>query len=514
MSKIYRNNGNNTFSEQTSIILTGVSYSSVAWADYDNDSDMDILLCGSGITKIYRNNGDNTFTDQASLSLTGVTDGAVAWGDYDSDRDLDVLLTGRVGSSGIAQVYHSNGNSTFTEVTSISLTGVYNSSVAWGDYDNDGDLDIILAGNTGVEKVTKIYRNDGGNSFSEQTTILLTGVSFGSAIWADIDNNGRLDILLSGSSAGSNISKIYLNNYPTTNTPPSVPANLSASTEGLVVTFTWNKSTDNETPQNGLRYNLCIGSSPNSVNSLSPMSDRNTGFRRVINLGNTNNRNSWTIKGLIEGTYFWSVQAIDNSFSGTGFAPEQSFVLAVPVELVAFALNVDNNSVEIYWKTATEINSYGFEIERSMNGSDFNKIAFVAASGNSNSPKEYSFVDNYLLNGNYFYRLKQIDADGQFKYSEIKSVQILTIENYALMNNYPNPFNPSTTIEFQIPERNFVTLKICDMLGTEVATLINEEKPMGKYEINFDASKLSSGMYVYILQAGDFREMKKMILLK
>ena len=330
---IYRNDGNNTFVVQT--YLTGVGYSSVAWGDYDNDGDLDILLTGedeprNAVSKVYRNNGNNTFTEQTSISLAGVSSSSVAWGDYDNDGDLDILLTGSDFGIPVSKIYSNDGNNTFTEQTSISLTGVQNSSAAWGDYDNDGDLDILLTGSDFGIPVSKIYSNDGNNTFTEQTSIDLIPVQSGSVAWGDYDNDGDLDILLTGYTLGwVNVTKIYRNNNNTLNTLPAVPSNLLAVISGEDVALSWDKSTDNETPQNGLRYNLVIGTTPDAVNILSPMSDRNTGYRRVINLGNTNHNNSWTIKGLDLGqTYYWSVQATDNAFAGSDFAPEQSFSLS------------------------------------------------------------------------------------------------------------------------------------------------------------------------------------------
>ena len=333
VSKIYHNNGDNTFTEQTLISLSGVAGSSVALGDYDNDGDLDILLTGSynsvRVSKIYRNNGDNTFTEQTSISLTSVDYGSVAWGDYDNDGDLDILLTGAMGIEAVSKIYRNNGDNTFTEQTSISLIEVSSSSVAWGDYDNDGDLDILLTGGSYNGPISKIYRNNGDNTFTEQTSISLTGVGASSVAWGDYDNDGDLDILLTGGSSGGIVSKIYRNNNSTANTLPTSPTNLTTTVNnGQDVTFSWSKSTDNETPQNGLRYNLVIGTSPGAVNTLSPMSDRATGYRRIISLGNTNHNNSWTIKGLELGIYYWSVQAIDNAFAGSNFTTEKSFAIS------------------------------------------------------------------------------------------------------------------------------------------------------------------------------------------
>ncbi len=370
VSKIYRNNGDNTFAEQTSISLTGVYYSSVAWGDYNNDGYLDILLTGNGISKIYQNNRNNSFTEQISITLPGVSNSSIAWGDYDNDGDLDIILTGFDGSSRITKIFRNNGDNSFTDQSSIIFAGYSQGSVAWGDYDNDGDLDLLLAGAGGSTDlhrnngdntftaqasfpfatscsivwgdydndgdldilltgsgISKIFRNDGDNTFTEQTSISLIGVYYSSATWGDYDNDGDLDILLTGYDGSNPVSKIYRNNNITANTTPSVPTNLSSVVNENDVTFSWNKSTDTETPQNGLKYNLVIGTSPNAVNTFSPMSDRSTGYRRVINLGNTNHNNSWTIKGLPYGDYYWSVQAVDNVFAGSNFAPEKRFAI-------------------------------------------------------------------------------------------------------------------------------------------------------------------------------------------
>lgn len=213
ISKVYRNNGNNTFSD-LSAGLTGVYFGAVAWGDVDNDSDLDILLTGfdgaDRISRIYRNNGNSTFTD-IHAALTGVYFSAVAWGDTDNDGDLDVLLTGHDGTNTpVAKVYRNNGNSTFTDLN-IELPGVQVGAVAWGDADNDGDLDILLTGSSLGGRVARIYRNEGNGSFTDMNAGL-TGVSRGAVAWGDADNDGDLDVLLSGDNGSAAITKIYRNN--------------------------------------------------------------------------------------------------------------------------------------------------------------------------------------------------------------------------------------------------------------------------------------------------------------
>ncbi len=210
----------------------------------------------------------------------------------------------------------------------------------------------------------------------------------------------------------------------------------------------------------------------------------------------------------------------------------------LPVELISFSANVVNESVMLNWQTATEINNYGFEIQRQnvenwhahSTTIDWQTIGFVEGHGNSNSPKEYLFIDTDIsvagqnpqmgaYCGNY--RLKQIDIDGKFEYSEIVTVETRHASSlpteFALYQNYPNPFNPTTKIKYSIPSlahRERVLLKIYDILGNEIATLVNEEKPPGVHEVEFDGSKYSSGIYFYRLQSGSFTATKKLILVK
>ncbi len=202
-----------------------------------------------------------------------------------------------------------------------------------------------------------------------------------------------------------------------------------------------------------------------------------------------------------------------------------------PVELASFSANASNNSVILSWITATELNNSGFEIERcalSAGRQAWSKIGFVNGNGTTSEPHSYSFADENISSGNpayrtgrYSYRLKQIDFDGTFSYSNIIEIDLSLPQTFSLKQNYPNPFNPSTTIKYSIPsvisteERNLdIALIIYDVLGREVATLVNENKPAGNYTINFNASELTSGVYFYRIQAGDYVETKKMILLK
>jgi hypothetical protein len=186
----------------------------------------------------------------------------------------------------------------------------------------------------------------------------------------------------------------------------------------------------------------------------------------------------------------------------------------VPVELTSFDYTVSAGNVNLNWKTATEINNRGFEIQRSRNKSDWATIGYVDGNGTTTGPNEYTYTDEPLANGTYYYRLKQFDFDGHFEYSKTIEVDLRIIKNFALEQNYPNPFNPTTTIGFELPTASNVIIKVFDVLGSEVATLVNSKMPAGIHEVRFDGSKEGSGIYIYRMTTNNFSVTKKMILMK
>ena len=217
-------------------------------------------------------------------------------------------------------------------------------------------------------------------------------------------------------------------------------------------------------------------------------------------------------------SFWFTTEYIGTSGSRKTHISKFVFDTPTPVELTSFTSTVNSNSVNLKWETATEVDNYGFNIERSLCDTNaiknWKKIGFVAGHGNSSSPKKYSFVDNDPVGGNKFqYRLKQIDTDGSYDYSEVIEAYITT-SDYVLEQNYPNPFNPSTTIKFTLPVESRVKINVYNSLGQLVATLVDREMQSGYHEINFDGTGLASGVYLYQLQTGEFALIKKMLLLK
>jgi hypothetical protein len=188
----------------------------------------------------------------------------------------------------------------------------------------------------------------------------------------------------------------------------------------------------------------------------------------------------------------------------------------LPVELTSFTAKAFVGKVQLDWTTATEINNSGFEIERSFDGNTFSAVGFVRGNGTTTEPRSYSFTDDIQVNGiqTIYYRLKQVDFNGSVNYSEVVSVVPEIPIEYALGQNYPNPFNPSTKIKYSVPQNGLVSIVVYDLTGQKIATLLNEVKEPGNYDIDFNAAGLSSGVYFYRMTAGNFTQVHKMSILK
>jgi Lamin Tail Domain/Secretion system C-terminal sorting domain len=189
----------------------------------------------------------------------------------------------------------------------------------------------------------------------------------------------------------------------------------------------------------------------------------------------------------------------------------------LPVELSYFESIVAGNKVHLRWKTDTEINNFGFEIERSSSNDGYEKwerVGFAAGNGNCDSPREYFFTDLPSGGKEFRYRLKQIDFSGVTEYSKDIEAVLGELGDFRLGQNYPNPSNPSTRISYTIPEKTLVKLRVYDILAREVEVLVNKEQAAGIYEVSLDGNSLGSGTYFYKLEAGGFTEVKKLVLVK
>jgi predicted nucleotidyltransferase len=430
ISRLYRNDGGNFTDANAG--LPGVSMGSVAWGDYDNDGDLDILLTGwtgtAPLSRVYRNDG-GSFTD-IGAGLPGVYFGSVAWGDYDSDGDLDVVMTGWTGTEATSRVYR-NDAGTFADL-GAGLPGVELGSAAWGDYDDDGDLDLLLTGSTGSEFISRLYRNDSTSFVDIGAEFLgMPGVYQSSGVWGDYDEDGDLDILLTGTASNwEPLTRLYRNNALIRNAPPTAPTNLRGVLGGGTLRLDWDAANDDRTPTGGLTYNLRVGTTPGGSEILSPMAG-GTGLRRVVQLGNASHRLTWTLTNpafLGDSRIYWSVQALDASYAGSAFANER---VDVPTGV-----------------------------------------------GELPVPRRF-----------------------------------------ALGANTPNPFNPATAISYDLPVYVRVRLEIFDAKGQRVRTLVDERQSAGSHDVSWDGAddrgrKVGSGVYLYRLTAGSFDKTRRMTLVK
>jgi len=314
------------------IALEALKDADAEWGDYDRDGDLDVLL--SGFTNasvkrvmVYKNllveSGAASFESAYTTTPQVLKRGA--WVDYDQDGDLDFSLAN--------DIYENTGAS-FVE-KNFGIPDTYNGDSAWGDFDNDGDLDLLLTGEQSSIPVAKIYRND--FVFPVRTFVDISesdiikpfvGLKNSAVAWGDYDADGDLDILMAGlTSGGVATTKLYRNNTSTTNGLPAAPVNLATVVTDNNVKLTWNLSTDAETGVNALTYNIMMGPTVGSIATVSPMSMVSNGRRLMPAVGKINSNTNWTMVGLPLGTYNWKVQAIDQTFKGSVFSANASFTV-------------------------------------------------------------------------------------------------------------------------------------------------------------------------------------------
>lgn len=328
-SRIHRNDGAGSFS----LVDVGIAGARgpLFWADYDNDGDMDVLATGGSawrdshpVTVLCRNDS-GAFVD-SGIVLPQVQGAHADWGDFDADGDLDLVLAGTQDSGdGLIGLFRNTGNG-FTQIA-LSVGTTYCRGVGWGDYDNDGDIDLAIAGPGGTYGV-KLLENQNGMLTDSGLSVDARGL--GSLNWGDYNNDGRLDMIAAGTDVLYGSSRhLYTNNLDVLpNIPPSAPSGLQAAKDSGSIRFSWQPADDAQTPSAALSYNLRVGTAPGKQDVMPAMADPVTGFRRIVALGNVNTNLSWTLRNMPPGVYYWSVQAIDAAYAGGAWAPDEVIVTA------------------------------------------------------------------------------------------------------------------------------------------------------------------------------------------
>ncbi|MFA6468516.1 MAG: T9SS type A sorting domain-containing protein [Bacteroidota bacterium] len=328
----------------------------------------------------------------------------------------------------------------------------------------------------------------------------------------DIDTTSSQIIIAGGFSTIDAASRNYL-------------ASFNRSTKNLSI---WNPNADGDV--------LCIGTSPNGVvyaggyfTTIGGAS--RSGAAAIDADGITTTWDPQLTNADLQSILFSSATEqvyLGGNFDYVGTIEYGNFTVvsdpynvALPVELVSFTAVLQRNKIELLWKTATEADNYGFEIERrsinhgNSNNDDWKNVGFVKGNGTSNAPNEYSFTDTNVPSGRFAYRLKQVDRDGTFAYSqEVESGSALMPSRPTLHQNFPNPFNPSTSIQYDLPVRSHITVRIYDSIGRLVSELESGVKEAGRYSTTFNGSQLASGIYFIRMRAGNEMQIKKMQLIK
>jgi hypothetical protein len=330
--QFYEGDGKGGFTLGANVLLPGGG-GSVAWGDYDSDGYLDLAIGGYTVnmpfTQVYEGDGTGGFTLDANAIPSGVG-GSVAWGDYDSDGHLDLVIGGKEAM----QVYAGDGTGGFTLNNKAFLTAIDFSRLAWGDCNSDGHLDLVISGRevTSGNRVTQVYTGDANGGFTLDANASLTGVLYSSVAWGDYNNDGRLDLVISGNetfSPDTQVTQVFQNTSGVlANSAPAAPTSLATSfPSSTSATFSWDAATDAETASAGLTYALRVGTTPGGADVVNPMANLSTGQRTISSFGLIQGT-SYTLTGLTAGkTYFWGVQAIDSGLEGGAFAAEQSATL-------------------------------------------------------------------------------------------------------------------------------------------------------------------------------------------
>jgi enediyne biosynthesis protein E4 len=464
---LYLNNGDKTFTFQSGIqMTTESSYSETgSWGDYNNDGFLDLYVCNSGGSLknfLYKNNGDGTFIkiDQPFLNQTFASRN-IDWVDFNNDGHIDIFVTNENNQN--ENLYLNNGDGTFSiaNVPSLLQNGGSTAGSNWEDFDNDGDFDVLLV-NWGNQH-NQLFINNEDETFTKLNEPPFTtdiSNSFGSSV-GDIDNDGDLDIIIARAfTTLKTANYLYLNNN-----------------DG---TFT--KSNDSVVQDSGWTYGVAFGDYDNDGwLDLFQARCYNENENNVLNRNN-------------EGTNNWIMLNLE------GVLSNKSAIGAI----VKLKAEISGNSVWQMRKVVGQNGYCGQNLQIHFGLGDATQIDSLVIQWPSGIIQN---VEGLNINN---YNIVVEDTNTVSVNNESGQSQM----GFHLYQNYPNPFNPSTTISWQSPMDSKQVLKVFDVLGNEIITLVDEEKEFGYYEINFNSVGLPSGIYFYSLNAGAFHETKKMILLR
>lgn len=540
---VLKNNGDGTFAAKAEYSAGGKPRGLSA-ADFNGDGHVDLVTaCFFPESKIsvLINNGDGTYASSVSYGSAAKPDG-VATADIDGDGDMDILAA--CSDANAVYILKNAGDGTFGNGESKG-TGGYPSDVVATDLDRDGSMDLVSSNYSGGS--ISIIMNNSGNNASSGTFTNVT-YSAPTSLSGDLEVSGTLTVSAQINTGGNTI------DLGSTGT-------LTGETPANYIVGTIQTSREITSSQSNIG-GLGISIDPQSNNLGNTVIKRETGTSEhqdaiqqiwtitpqtqpsgpvtVTLTWPSTNDNGVNLADLVvfksgDGGENWDIVTAEintstdprtATFTITSFS---IFTLgessSLPVELASFSIDVNGPAVHLKWMTSTETNNSGWEVEMKTSGSvveqsrnhteesSWEKVGFVAGKGTTTDAQTYSYTVSGIKANRAEFRLKQIDTDGSFTYSPILSVD-LKPSDYELAQNFPNPFNPVTMISYQVPVSGEVSLKVYDVTGRLVSTLVNQSVEAGFHSVSFNASGLSSGLYFYVLEAGSFRSVKKLTLLK
>ncbi len=501
--KVYENMGD-TLVESANFRINTLINGTLKWGDYDGDQDLDLVQTGWYYdfgtsqdvygTYIYRNDVDS-LTLLKGPDIMGITYGSAEWGDYDKDGDLDLLVSGSIGngssSTGFFGIYRNDGIDNFNRVAGDGLSvRVYGKS-KWGDFDNDGDLDVLISGRSqnGPNGFTELYKNTNGE-FSLFTT--LCNVQATTLDFVDYDKDGDLDVFLMGSANYTVQTKLFKNTANKSNQKPDPPTGLKAEVYKNQVRLYWNPSNDDHTVSKSLSYNLAIGSLAGNADFMEPNSNLTTGYHKLVRPGNTSLDTCWNLNFTYTGKYFWKVQAIDDCFAGSAFSATGSFVVGSPYVFTEPASGITYYDADLNGKVNPFNLSTNVFFEYGTDSIHLTTTDAEIYQGDSMfNVKRH--IQNLVHDTVYYYRIKAINEADTVSglFVSFRTATDGIYENLREIFVYPNPCTGIIRLNLTgLPEGNIF---IYDQSGRKRMELSSKELLNSKY---IDISNFESGIYI------------------